>query len=52
MAKELGYGEKSKFYLYDEMAHGWTIRGDIKEEKIARDVESAFSNAVAFFNSI
>ena len=42
-AKALGFGEKSKFYLYEEMQHGWVCRGDIKDEKIARDVNSVFN---------
>ena len=51
-ARELGFGEKSKFYLYDEMSHGWTIRGDVNDKKIARDVGSAFNNALEFFKSL
>ena len=42
-SKALGFAEKSKFYLYPDMQHGWTNRGDIKDEKIARDVNLALS---------
>ena len=38
----LGFGEKSKFYAFPEMQHGWTCRGDVKDEKIARDVDICF----------
>ena len=40
---ELGFGEKSKFHSFPEMLHGWTCRGDLKDEKIARDVDIAFN---------
>ena len=30
-ARDLGFGEKSKFYVFPDMSHGWTIRGDIKD---------------------
>ena len=31
---KLGFGEKSKFYVFPEMSHGWAIRGDITDPKI------------------
>ena len=51
-AKKLGYDEKSKFYEFVDMAHGWTVRGDIKDEKIARDVDLAFNYADDFIKSL
>lgn len=51
-AAKLGYGEKSKFYEFADMAHGWTVRGDIKDEKIARDVDIVFNNALDFIKSL
>jgi len=39
VAKKNGHAEKSKFYEFADMAHGWTCRGDIKDEKIKRDVD-------------
>ena len=51
-SKELGFGEKSKFFVYPEMVHGWSIRGDIKDPTIVRDVDSAFKNVVDFLNSL
>jgi hypothetical protein len=51
-SKELGFGEKSKFYLFADMQHGWVNRGDIKDDKIARDVNLAFNHAVDFLHSL
>ena len=48
----LGFGEKSKFYDFADMQHGWSTRGDIKDEKIARDVNLAFDRVLEFFNSL
>ncbi len=31
VAKINGFGEKSKFYEFPDMAHGWTNRGDIND---------------------
>ena len=52
ISKALGFGEKSKFYHFDEMQHGWTNRGDINDEKIARDVNLAFTYAADFIRSL
>ena len=30
-SRNLGFGEKSKFYVFPDMSHGWTIRGDIND---------------------
>ena len=49
---ELGFGEKSKFYLFPDMAHGWVNRGDVKNEAIARDVNLAFEHAAAFLKTL
>ena len=51
-AKALGFEEKSKFYDFPDMAHGWTCRGDIADEKVKRDVDITFSHVVSFANSL
>ena len=51
-SKALGFGEQSKFYEFTDMIHGWTIRGDIKDDKIARDVNLAFDYADQFLKSL
>jgi len=32
-----------------EMKHGWTTRGDMKDEKVKRDVHKAIEDAIGFF---
>ena len=32
------------------MSPGWSIRGDINDEKVARDVELCLSHVTAFFD--
>jgi hypothetical protein len=34
------------------MAHGWVSRGDVKDKKIARDVNLAFERAADFLQSL
>ena len=48
----LGFGEKSKFYAFPEMIHGWTCRGDITNEKTARDVNLCFEQVANFIASL
>jgi len=48
----LGFSEKSKFYDFSDMQHGWSHRGDIKDELIARDVKLVFERIFDFFNSL
>lgn len=43
------FGKECYFREYPDMMHGWFSRGDQKNEKIARDVESAFSELQTFF---
>ena len=50
-SNQLGFG-KSRFYVFPDMKHGWTIRGDISNKKIARDVNIAFKNAAEFLKSL
>ena len=51
-SKAQGFGDKSKFYSFMEMQHGWTARGDISDEKVARDVDLSFQHILEFFKSI
>eukprot|EP00906_Rhabdomonas_costata_P030822 RCo043594 len=44
--------EKSKFLDFAEMDHGWTIRGDVSDPKVKRDVDAALGAAVEFISSI
>ena len=32
------------------MTHGWTVRGDINDEKVKRDVQSAIELCDQYFN--
>ena len=51
-SKALGHDQKSKFYLFAEMVHGWVPRGDVKVENIARDVDLALNHALEFIRSL
>ena len=43
--------EASEFKEFEEMKHGWVIRGDTADEKIKRDVEDAVDRAKTFFGA-
>jgi len=47
-----GFGQKSKFYDFPDVVHGWSNRGDINDEKVARDVNLAYDRVEEFFNSL
>lgn len=32
------------------MTHGWAIRGDLTDEKVARDVKAAYLDMLGFLN--
>jgi len=42
-------GDKLEIVEFDDMVHGWTTRGDMKDEKVNRDVKKAFKMALDFF---
>jgi len=42
-------GEKLEIIEFGDMSHGWTTRGDMKDEKVNRDVKKAFQSALDFF---
>lgn len=52
LSRRFGYGDKSKFYVFPDMSHGWAIRGDINDSKIKRDVDIVFDCTVEFINSL
>merc|ERR1719378_684265 len=35
---------------YEEMSHGWSVRGDMSDPAVARDVASAFEETMAFLD--
>ena len=40
----------SKTVHFPDMAHGWTIRGDLSKPEVSRDVELSLDNAIHFFD--
>ncbi len=40
--------DKLSIVEYPEMKHGWTVRGDIGDSKVARDVVDAVAKGFAF----
>mmetsp|Transcript_20785 Transcript_20785/g.37861 ORF Transcript_20785/g.37861 Transcript_20785/m.37861 type:complete len:256 (+) Transcript_20785:63-830(+) len=46
--KESAKGSECVITVYPDMTHGFTCRGDVKEEKVARDVDAVFKQAAEF----
>ena len=42
-------GDALEIVEFPEMQHGWSLRGDIKDPKVERDVKKAFNLTLAFF---
>ena len=42
-------GDRLNIVEFPDMAHGWTIRGDISKEEVKRDVAKAIQLAVEHF---
>lgn len=42
-------GDKLEILEFPDMAHGWTTRGDVSDDKIRRDVKLAIDEALKFF---
>ena len=42
-------GDALEIVEFPEMQHGWSIRGDLGEQKVERDVQKAFNLSLAFF---
>jgi len=42
-------GDALEIVEFPEMQHGWSIRGDLGEPKVERDVKKAFNLTLAFF---
>merc|ERR1712166_1169864 len=38
-----------KSVCFPDMIHGWCSRGDLKDEKVKRDVEAPMALGIAFF---
>jgi len=43
-------GDKLHIIEFNEMNHGWTVRGNLSDPTIDRDVHSAIAEALDFFN--
>ncbi len=43
-------GDALEIVEFPDMQHGWTIRGDLSDPVVERDVKKAFSLSIAFFN--
>jgi len=42
-------GDALEIVTFPDMKHGWSVRGDMKDPKVERDVKKAFNLAMAFF---
>ena len=42
-------GDALEIVEFPEMKHGWSLRGDLKDPKVERDVKKAFNLTLAFF---
>ena len=43
-------GDQLSIIPFPEMKHGWTMRGDMDDTKVQRDVEKAFNLCLTYFN--
>ena len=41
--------EGAKIIEFLDMSHGWTVRGDLTQENVKKDVEKALTEATEFF---
>ena len=42
-------GDALEIVEFPDMKHGWTIRGDLTEKNVDRDVKKAFNLVLSFF---
>ena len=42
-------GDALEIVEFPDMKHGWTIRGDLNEKYVDRDVKKAFNLVLSFF---
>jgi len=49
--KEKEFGDKIKVKTFEEMKHGWMIRGDMNDERVARDVKSAMEMSLEYLKA-
>jgi len=48
LLKGKNLGVDSEFYVYEEMTHGWVLRGDLEIENVRRDTKDALSKGIAY----
>ncbi len=41
-------GDKLRIVEFPEMTHGWTVRGDLSDPKVAKDTKAAIEEAFKF----
>ena len=42
-------GDALEIVPFPDMQHGWSVRGDLSDPKVTRDVEKCFNLALTFF---
>ena len=42
-------GDALEIVTFPDIKHGWSVRGDMNDSKVERDVKKAFNLALAFF---
>ena len=42
-------GDALEIVTFPDMKHGWSVRGDMSDPKVERDVQKCFNLALAFF---
>jgi len=47
--KQSAKGSEFVYHVFSEATHGWSIRGDVKDETVKRDVKIAMDEIKAFF---
>merc|ERR1711936_622433 len=45
-------GDALEIVTFPDMKHGWSVRGDMSDPKVERDVQKCFNLALAFFKKI
>ena len=43
-------GDKLEIIEFPDMKHGWTVRGDMSDPVVARDVKKAIQDTMAFLS--
>ena len=45
----MSFGPDCVLREYPDMVHGWTVRGDMREEAVSNAAKAAFNSMVGFF---